>query len=255
MNPFTDIVTVNENRTLVDSRLITVGSASGQGKTIAIHTMILNYILSGVNVILFSEARERCSNVLFNYLNSLKVEVKLLGNITMFPLISEDTIQEFNKKIANQLKFANGSSVIIIDGPMFDLRRNSFSYKKFKNENTRFVIFEKFDKKSRLDTLQREEENPYTRKRVIAESLRNLAIELNTHIIISSQHRRQIGIDEPSIADTALLYASDIYIASQKHPEKEGVFVIKRIKDRFSSNNTLANCSFDTNNLTFATIK
>jgi hypothetical protein len=53
MNPFVDIVKVNKSKTLIDSKLIIVGSQCGGGKTTAIHTMILNYIKSGVNVILF----------------------------------------------------------------------------------------------------------------------------------------------------------------------------------------------------------
>jgi hypothetical protein len=253
MNPFVDIIKVDKNRNLQDSRLITVGSKCGQGKTIAIHTMILNYILSGINVVLFSEVQGRSTRMLFHYLNSLNLDKKTIGRFVTFPMIFEDTIEGFNKIVARNLEFMIGTTVLVIDGPMFEMQPNSFSYKRFKNENTRFVIVEKYNKKSRLDIIEKEEENPYTKKRAIAETLRNLAIHFNTHVIVSAQHRNVSH--ELDISDTSMIYASDVYITTKKHPEKEGVFVITRPKDRFSSNRAVMNCSYDENNLTFATIK
>jgi hypothetical protein len=253
MNPFVDIVKVDENRNLEDSRLIIVGSKCGEGKTIAIHTMILNYILSGINVILFSETQERSTRMLFNHLDSLNLDKKTIGQFVTLPLIFEDTIEGFNRAVAHNLEFMIGATVLIIDGPMFEMQSDSFSYKKFKNENTRFVIVEKYNRKSRLDTTRKEEENPYTKKKIIAETLRSLATHFNTHIIISTQHRNTSHDLESS--DASMIYASDVYVTTKKHPEKEGVFIIMRYKDRFSPNLGVVNCAYDKNNLTFATIK
>jgi hypothetical protein len=146
MNPFSDIVKVDKNRNLQDSRLITVGSTCGGGKTTAIHTMILNYIKSGVNVILFSETYEHSTEAHFHHIQ-MNFKKETMGILVTFPLFLEDTIESFNIAISNRLEFLKGTSVIVIDCPMFNLQNNSFSYKKFKNENTRFVIVEKYPEK------------------------------------------------------------------------------------------------------------
>lgn len=247
MNPFEDIVKVDKDNNLKDSKLITVDSSVGGGKTVAIHTMILNYIKSGINVILFSETQGRSTRVLFAHFK-LNFNKETMGKLITFPLFFEDTIQLFNRTVEHHLEFLAGNTVIVIDGPMFE-NQQSFSYKKFKNENTRFVLIEKYNKRTQLDILKREEENPFMKKKVIAESLRSLAINFNTHIILSAQFNRMT-----SISDKLLMYASDIYITTQRSENKENTFVIRRVKDRMG-NIGVIECGIDNNNLTFATIK
>jgi hypothetical protein len=250
MNPFVDIVKVDENRKLIGSKLITVSSTCGHGKTSIIYDMILNYIKSGINVVLFSEQREEAREILFRFLDVANWNRDTIGRLIIFPLFFEDSIQKFNKTMNQYLEFSESNTAIIIDGPMFDLQKNSFSYKKFRNENTRFVILEKYNKKSRLEIVKREEENPFLKRKIIAESLRNLAIEFNTHVIITSQKYRRM---EENSSDTSLLYASDICINSEKNVDN--TFTITRPKDRFSESMRTFKCIFNRNSLTFETIK
>lgn len=252
MNPFSDIVRVNESKNIIYPQLITVGSSAGQGKSLVIFTMAINYIKAGVNVILFSEMPQRYKS--FD-INSLKVNKNQLGRLFICNLFYEDTIQAFNQKIAHHLEFLIGSCVIIIDGPMFDLN-NSFSYTKFKDENTRVVIFEKYNLKAKLAYLAKTEVNKYAKQQQISETLRSLAINFNTHVIFSNQHynspinnaNNQIQIP----TNNSMVYASDIYFSVRK---SEKIFSITRLKDRTGHAGLETKCILEKNNLTLATIK
>ena len=127
MNPFSDIVKIDDRRNLTDSRLITISSPAGGGKSLAINTMILNYLKSGINVLLFSEKETRPLNGLFTL---KELNKKNLGSLVMFNMFFENTIKDFNRKITHYLEFLTGSCVIIIDGPMFENVPNYFLYKK-----------------------------------------------------------------------------------------------------------------------------
>src|SRR3972149_2300164 len=246
MNPFSDIVRVDESKNIIYPQLIGVGSTSGHGKSLVMTTIAFNFIKSVVNVLLFSESSRRFRNT---DLVSHELE-KTLGKLIILDFFYEDTIQSFNQKIAHHLEFLTGSCVIIIDGPMFDLNNNSFSYTKFKDENTRVVIFEKYNLKARLSYIRKTEENKYVRQREIAETLRSLALNFNTHVIISNQHRASVD-DTTMPINSSIVYASDIYFSIKK---RENIFSITRLKDRNGLDGMVAECVLEDNHLTLTTI-
>ena len=253
MNPFLDIVKVDNERNLTNSCLITVGSAAGQGKSLVINTMILNYLKSGINVLLFSEKETRSLNGLFTL---KELNKKNLGSLIMFNMFFENIIKDFNRKIAHYLEFMIGSTVIIIDGPMFEMIPNSFSYKKFKDENTRFVIFEKYNSIVEQLIFEEHQENSYIKKQKIAETLRSLAMHFKTHVITTT-NMYTVPIGDKTkltqIGGQSLMHVSDVYITLERNSET-GVFLVSKIKNRFGSVNKITECVLKTNNLTLATI-
>lgn len=258
MNPFSEIIKVDKKNNLIEPQLITIGASVGGGKTVAINTMVANYVLSGINVILFSETKRHSAEILFKHIDESKAN-SIIGNLIIFDMFIEDTIQNFNKKIIHCISYTKGSCVIIMDGPFFENQPDAFSYTKLKNENTRFVIFEKYNKSKLLEFEKSREDNPYIKKRVIAEALRNLAIHFNTHVIVSAQHKRNLPrTQENNIintigADTSLLFASDKYISVSHN---ENIFTIKCEKNRFpfSDIKNSINCVLEEKNLILATI-
>jgi hypothetical protein len=265
MNPFSDISKIDESQNLPNYRLITIGSKCGDGKTLAIHTIVMNYINSGINVLLFSETQARSTEFLFRNIDVKRNENKKLGNLITFNLIFETALESFHKKIIYYAQFMVGGFVIIIDGPMLDFTKESFSYIKF-GENTRFVIFEKFNLKKELSYVKKEEENPYIRNKKNAESLRELAVRFNTHVIITNQHSNSIHIngDEQDLINNRLILptmlTSDAYFTINKLREttlvnnkESSMFLVSCEKNRYSKNSTKT-CVLDSETLTLATI-
>lgn len=251
MNPFLDLTEGYRQNNLQNARLITVGAKVGEGKTSAINTMILNFIEAGVNVIAFNEIGEYISKKLFLNIKLKRKTNKKLGNLVICDSYFENNLQSINNRISNYLEFMNGNCVIVIDYPIFSSQKNYFLNTNFKCENTRFVIFEKYNLKIKLDFLKKTKENIYSNKRQTSEALRNLAIQFNTHVIIASQHYKhptEIGMN------TSLMYASDIYITVKKNRE-QNTFLVTREKDRTGHIGEMAECILKENNLILATIK
>jgi len=259
MNPFLDITISEKNKEINRPSLIGIGSSAGGGKTIALNTMILGYIQSGINVILFSEQYNSYSQSVFRqYLCDNKNDnygILFIHNVVN----GENSIESFHKKLKNGLEFLIGTTVVIIDGPMFEDSLNSFQY---KNELTRLVLFEKIDKKIHINYKKKLETNKFIKAKTIVSSLRNLAINNNTHVIITNQHKKNlttqnVDIDiRDNVTNSPLLYNSDIYMSISKEEEDfRSVFNIRRVKDRFSSDSYNIKCIFNQNNFTFETIK
>lgn len=256
MNPFLDITISEKNKEINRPSLIGIGSSAGGGKTIALNTMILGYIQSGINVILFSEQHHSYSQSVFRqYLCDNRNEN--YGILLIHSVVNgEQSIETFHRKLKNGLEFLIGTTVVIIDGPMFEDSLNSFQY---KNELTRLVLFEKIDKKIHINYRENLETNKLIKSKKIVTSLRDLAINNNTHVIMTNQHRRFPNFETDimnKIGNSPLLYASDIYMSISKEEEDfRSVFNIRRVKDRFSSDSYNIKCIFNQNNFTFETIK
>lgn len=258
MNPFLDITTSTKNKEINKPRLIGIGSMAGNGKTIALYTMILGYIQSGINVILFSEEYGTYSQSVFlEFIRDNRNEKN--GIVFMCGVANgENSIEFFHKRLKNGLEFLNGSTVVIIDGPMFEGSINSFYY---ENEFTRLVLFEKTNKKININYKENLENDKNLKTHKNITSLRNLAINNNTHVIITNQHKNKIGrynsdSDIISSSDSPLLFSCDMYISISKQKENfRSVFNVRRIKDRYSSNSHNIKCIFNQNNFTFETIK
>ena len=139
---------------------------------------------------------------------------------------------------------------------MFDLNNDSFSYTKFKDENTRVVIFEKYNLKAKLAYLAKTEVNKFVKQRQISETLRSLAINFNTHVIISNQHYNSPMSDTNNQilipTNSSIVYVSDIYFSVRK---SENIFSITRLKDRNGHTGLETKCILEKNNLILATIK
>ena len=148
---------------------------------------------------------------------------------------------------------------------MLDFTNDVFLYNRL-TENTRFVIFEKFDLKKELSYTKKEELNAQQRKEQIAQSLRELAMRLNTHVIITNQHSRVYkgGDDfiEHVVNDKSIVLMSDAYFTTTRLPEeilvnnnKSSTFLVCCNKNRYSPTQTRIKCILNPETLTFATIE
>ena len=245
MNPFLDITTPKKDKEINKPSLIGIGSSAGGGKTIALNTIILGYIQSGINVILFSEQHQSYSQSVFRQFLYDNRNDKY-GMFFIHGVVNgENSIESFHKKLKQGLEFLIGSTVIVIDGPMFVDSLNSFHY---ESEFTRLVLFEKTDIKIQIDYRKKLESNKIDKTKRIIHSLRDFAMNNNTHVILTNQHRKvQIfGSNiHNEVCNTPLLYACDVYMSITKQEEKHrSVFNIRRVKDRFSSDSYNIKCIF-----------
>lgn len=259
MNPFLDIITPKKGKEINKPGLIGIGSSAGGGKSIALNTMILGYIQSGINVILFSEQHHSYSQSVFRQFICDNRNDNY-GILFMHGVVNgENSIESFHKKLKSGLEFLIGTTVVIIDGPMFEDSLNSFQY---ENELTRLVLFEKFNHKIHINYKENLESNKFVKTQRNIASMRDLAINNNTHVIVTNQHRNKLVSPnvEPNIRDqvtnTTLLYACDRYLSISKEDEGyRSVFNIRRLKDRYSSDFYSVKCIFNQNSFTFETIK
>lgn len=233
------IIDLNSEKAIARPKLITVGSAAGDGKSIAINTMIIEYLKEGISVLLFSETHNRAVDILFpicaELKNNNKYSNKDIGTIIVFPMLFSESIEYFNDKVKDYIDFLNSNKyVIVIDGDMFSATNIAFSYKNLKNTNTRYVIFEKFNPKP-LDYSLVETFDIITRRKQISEALRTLAQAFNTHVVITANHARNAGKKDSldrEIVEVPVLMVSDIYMHVQKENQ---VFTIKCLKDRMGN--------------------
>ncbi len=251
MNPLIDIK-INKQGFLSEPKLIGISAMAGHGKTLIIRTLILDYIKSGINVILFSETNEEHT---FENIKNIKPKKQFLGTLAVFNMSFADDIKNFNSIILQQLKFMTGNFIIIIDRPMFLYNDNSFIYTHIKNENTRFVIFEKHKLEKLLEYKISKTINRFYQQRNIAQSLRQLSQLFNTHVIVTSQqYNKSIEIDgSTEQSNSPLMYGSDIFFSIKRTNDK--TFIITRVKDRCLNNTGIIKCNLNPKTLTLETIE
>lgn len=213
-------------------KLIAVGASAGNGKSVALNSMILNYVSQGINVIIFSENPSICYPV-FEMIRGSK-DIKI-GQLVICPLTHvKDIFQKDLCYILNHYFMKiKGRLAVIIDGDI-----NSSLNFDLISENTRRVIFEKY-KPIKIKVT----ENKYESGRREAEELRNLAITANLSIVITKQLLINYSGIESSVNTFPFqtLYASDLVITISK---KE-CFIINKIKSRYGSEKKFFKCSFD----------
>ena len=256
MNPFENFIDSESKKVFLTPKLIGVGAGIGQGKTTLLHTMIYQYLKSGIDVIYFTEEPQHRS-IRLMVLGLAGLEEKKLGNISVYRMMSNNFIFDFNKKSERHLEFSNNKKVIITDYDFLFLGEKVFSYKKIKSENTRYVLVEKSKNKSRFELINKEEENPNFRARFITESFIGLAYNFNTHIICSFQTKRTLTDNTFEILNSfakPFLYSSDLFFLIKKNDNDNEKFTIKTLKTRSDHFGNRIECKIDTNNLTLATI-
>lgn len=244
-------IKVDKNHNLTEPRLTMISAMAGHGKTLLVRTMIMNYLKSGINVILFCETNEECT---FDNIQKLKLENQQLGQLIVFNMTFADDIRDFNSLISKELEFMINSCVIIIDRPMFMYNQNSFIYTKIKNENTRFVIFEKHNFAKKLAYQINKTLNRNVQQKHIASALRQLCILFNTHVIVTNQqYNRPINLDGIiDVTNHALMHISDAFFSVRRNNNDN--FTITCVKDRHSDMNREIKCKLNKNTLTLETI-
>lgn len=251
MSLFPKIIELDENNKIKDSKLITISSSTGGGKTSLVHTMIYDYIKSGVNVIFFSETYNQSRSILFNLLDCLRLPKKTIGNLVITHCLYKEIIENFNNVISYHLKYLIGSTVIIVDGHMFDCQKSSFSY---FFENTRFVIFEKINSEQKnLEFFIEKDENQSVNQHKIANSLRQISLCFNTHVIITLQEHNKFSGSIAKNVNTPFIFNSDICMSICKE-FKNNIFSIKMLKNRSALDTGIKNCILN-NNLLLEPIK
>jgi len=264
LNPFSNIVELDKDHPHFErGKIITLGAPIGGGKTLTSNSLALHYLESGINVLMFYE-HERNAKTFMHYATEQKQKNEKFGILAVAPVCNYNTIKNFNQDIERVILNLQGMFVIIIDGFLFENDKSTFEYKRIKDENTRFVLFEKFNFKKTLEfEIIEEAAGNFQRTRKMVENLRALCNTFNTHVVITAQQpRSENSVKYPGLNNTTTssshMYMSDLYFTSEKnHTGKEIIneseFTISLVKSRYSPDGQSIKCQLDKNNLTFVT--
>ena len=256
MNPFSHIGVFDPKNKLFDGgRLITVGATAGQGKSLCINTLILNYIDKGVDVLLFTENTRNSYAGMQQTIEDMTFEKSRkfdAGILYMCPVVFENPVEYFINQLNAFIPFHNhylGSFAIVIDGDMFTAENRSFDFLTI-GPNTRVVLTEKINKNIKPNVYRFEISKDYdkpSKVRVKNLAFLNLAQKYNAHIIFSTQ---LINNDSPLTrvyGNTPFIV--DMYIRAKRDMNKFNNFAIDFIKNRFGNEKTYI-CEMDQTNLT-----
>lgn len=263
MNPASEIL-----KNINNAGLITIASKAGEGKTALCNSMLYHYLLSGINVIFFSEfSNQQRFEHLCDVLQKEKDKNKNVGIgifVDNFGIPGGNNHEIFKKVISHDLSFLKGQTVIIIDSDSFFNSEEDFDYCEM-SENTRYVIFEKTDLKNifkREEKLQRFVTSPLTEKFITKRKkvffLRELIASLNLTVVFATNAYTGIDSDINGeirihlIINNHLMYGSDLIITSKKNRE-EKTFDLKIEKSRYSAYNQPIKCLFEKESHSFVT--
>jgi len=233
MNPFSLLPEFRNIRTTsYENKLITISSKPAHGKTKSINSLIIKYLKSKVNVLLFTENPKQS-------LELKKFENRDTGLLLICSLGFGKNENFVETIIENSIK-AKGTFCVIIDGEISTNRNREI---EFINENTRLLLFEKFNKNKNLH-FKVHYNNEYIKSKKKSEFLKKISYKYDLNVITTVQQNRNLTTGEYQISNNELMYFSDLVLGVSKN---ENIFRIKVLKSRLSNNNMQINCILDEN--------